>query len=135
QAASILVGRLKFRRITFENASEITAELATRSTRDRLNASKILRDHYLRFEKAFGKLLGDVLEDFEKAAKKAQRNLLGRKGEAEIETLRDESLRVSRLSDLSKAQIKQECDPRLARLRELLMPSLAAVLASDAKLD
>tara|TARA_R110002096_G_scaffold121890_1_gene263794 strand:- start:382 stop:1494 length:1113 start_codon:yes stop_codon:yes gene_type:complete len=135
QPTSTLLGRLKFGRIELAVAEQIATELRQRRTSDRLHASKILRDHYLRHQKSFVKLQDKVMGDFEKLTKKAQRDLLGRKGRAEVEVLRAESLAVSRRADLTKQQIKDDVDPRLAKLRERLQPSLASVLGKDAKLD
>ncbi|MFT7534647.1 MAG: hypothetical protein ACI85K_000596 [Hyphomicrobiaceae bacterium] len=135
QPTSTLLGRLKFGRIEIGVATEISNELKQRRTSARLHASKILRDHYLRHEKSFQKLSAKVMGNFEKLTKKAQRDLLGRKGRAEVAELRSESLAVSRRSSLTKQQIKDDVDPRVASLRALLMPSMSNVLAKDTKLD
>lgn len=135
QPTSTLLGRLKFGRIELGVATEISNELKQRRTSARLHASKILRDHYLRREKSFLKLSAKVMGDFEKLAKKAQRDLLGRKGRAEVAVLRSESLAVSRRANLTKQQIKNDVDPCVASLRELLLPSVVNVLAKDQKLE
>lgn len=135
QPTSTLIGRLKFGRIELSVAQELALELKTRRTSARLHASKILRDHYLRHEKAFAKLDAKVMGEFEKLTKKAQKDLLGKKGRAEVEALRTESLAVSRRSNLQKHHIKQEIDPRVAKLRSLLLPDLESVLKKDGKLE
>ena len=135
QPTSTLLGRLKFGRIALETAEEIAVELRQRRTKSRLYASKILRDHYVRREKAFEKLSLKVLRDFEKLTRKAQKDLLGKEGRAEVALLRKEALAVSRRSSLSKQQIKSDVDPRVAKLRERLLPSMATVLAIDPGLD
>ena len=135
QPTSTLLGRLKFGRIDLNVAAELANELRQRRTSARLHASKILRDHYRRHEKSFQKLSAKVMGDFEKFTKLAQKGLLGKHGRAEVAVLRSESLAVSRRSKLSKQQIKNDVDPRIDKLRELLLPSLTSVLARDQKLD
>ncbi|MGK0203794.1 MAG: hypothetical protein ACI9S9_002874 [Planctomycetota bacterium] len=135
QPTSTLLGRLKFGRLELAVATELVDELKQRRISARLHASKILRDHYLRHEKSFLKLSVKVMGDFEKLTKKAQKTLLGKKGRTRVDTLRTESLTVSRRSDLSKQQIKNDVDPRVANLRELLLPSVTNVLVRDKKLD
>lgn len=135
QPSAALLARLNFSRVDLDQATALSTELRNRTTGDRLLASKILRDQFLRHQKAFDKLANQVVADFEKAAHKAQRELPGKKGEQQIEQLRAQSLQVSRQADLSKAQIHDDIDPCIKQLRELLLPDLAKVLATDNKLD
>lgn len=134
-ATSSLLVRLKSPRVELADALALTTELCVRRTSDRLKASTIVRDHYIRHEKSYDKQCSKVFAQFEQAAKKAQRDLVGKQGAAEVDTLRTESLQVSRRGDLTKAQIKHDVDPRIAKLRKLLLPNLANVLSCDAKLD
>ena len=135
QPSSTLLSRLKYSRIRLEDARILADILAGRKTRDRLYASKLLQVHYGRQEKAFEKLAADVIGDVETGAKKWQLRLLGKKGKLEVDLLRVESLSVSRQRSLTKTQIRQEIDPRMDRLRGLLLPDLAGVLALDQGLD
>ncbi|MCK5944044.1 MAG: CAP domain-containing protein [Planctomycetes bacterium] len=135
QPASTLLIRLKARGIDLDQASAIVAELKTRHVRYRLQASAVLRKHYLAREKAFGKQRDKVLAAFEKLAKKAQQQLLGRDGGKRVEALRAEALAVTRGDALSKAAIKNEIDPRMQQLAELLQPSFADVLRADDRID
>jgi len=135
QPSSTLLVRLGSSRIKLEQAESIIDVLRTRKTRDRLTASKTLRAHYLRHEKGFLKVRKKALAQFEKSAKKAQRNLLGKRGEAELIELRSTSLGVSRQQGLTKAQIKKQIDPCITRLKELLLPAQVDVLKLDKKLD
>lgn len=134
QPSSTLLIRLRSTRLALDQAADLAAELKTRKIRDRLQASKILRDHYLRQQKEFDKAQAQSLLSFEKVAKKAQKNLLGKKGTAEVATLRAQSLAVSRQSSLTKAQIQESVDPCMAKLGALLRPQLADVLKLDPKL-
>ncbi|MDA7936410.1 CAP domain-containing protein [bacterium] len=135
QPSSTLLSRLKFSRIRIEDARLLAEALAGRKTRDRLYASKLLKGHYTRYAKVFDKLTADVIGAVESTAKKSQQRLLGKKGKAEVDLLRAESLAVSRQRGLTKEQIRQDVDPRMDRLRELLFPSFASVLALNPRLD
>lgn len=135
QPSSTLLSRLKFSRIRIEDARILADILARRKTRDRLYASKLLQVHYGRQAKLFEKLAEDVVGAIESSAKKSQLRLLGKKGKVEVDLLRSESLSVSRQRSLTKKQIRQEVDPRMDRLRGLLLPDLASVLAVNQKLD
>ena len=133
QPTSTLLVRLKDRSLSLERAEELTFELMTRRTRARLQANRILRDHYLRLQKAFDKAAERTLAQLEVLAQEAQAKRLGRTGLAEVERLRGESLAVSRSSGLTKAQVKAEVDPRVAQLGELLRPDLEDIVAGDKK--
>jgi hypothetical protein len=58
-----------------------------------------------------------------------------KRADEEIARLRAEALAVSQREPLEKAHVVEEVDPRLARLGELLLVDVAAVLAHDATLD
>jgi len=135
QPASTLLVRLKARGIDLEKATSIVDELKTRRTRYRLQASATLRKHYLDREKAYEKLSAKVFASFEKLAKKAQKDLLGRTGAKQVATLRAEALAVTRGSGLTKNAIKRQIDPRMQQLGELLEPTFADILRTDDKID
>ena len=135
QPSSTLLIRLRSSRIPLEQAQEITTELAAREVRVRLQASKILRTHYLRQRKDFEEDLAGCTQDIKKTVKQAQKRLLGRKGADKVEALRAQSLAVSRQSALTKSQIKQAVDPCIEELAGLLRPQLADVLEIKPKLD
>lgn len=135
QPSSTLLVRLKSRNIKLEQATALAGELQLRPSRYRIEASKALRTHFLRRQKSFDKAAARVFAQFAKLTKKAQRGLLGRKGTAKVELLREQSLSVSRQASLSKAQIKNDVDPCMKQLDELLFPKLKDVLALDAKVD
>lgn len=133
--SSTLFVLLKPRRIEFERARELVEEIATRSVRDRLRGAEIVVDQFERRQKAFDKLRGKVLDMVGKQAGEAQRDRLGRKGHAEVDELREQALAVSRTSGLTKQQIRDDIDPRVERLEQLLLPSFVDVLATEPKLD
>lgn len=135
QPASTLQIRLKARGIDLDKATAIVAELNTRGTTNRLRASATLRKHYLAREKAYDKLAAKVLATFEKHAKKAQKQLLGRDGQKRVDALRSEALAVTRGRALTKDAIKKQIDPRIKELGELLQPSFADILRADDKID
>lgn len=134
QPSSTLLVRLGSTRVKLDTAESIVEVLKTRKTRDRLTGSKTLRGHYLRKEKDYDKLRHKTMQQFEKAAKKAQKVLAGKKGAAEILELRTKALGVTRTKGLTKAMIKREIDPCISRLKELLLPGKDSVLAVDKKL-
>lgn len=82
QPSSTLLIRLRSTRIAFEQVDDFATERKTRKIRDRWRASKILRGHYLRQQKQFDKARTQSLASFEKVAKKAQKNLLGKQDTA-----------------------------------------------------
>jgi len=133
--ASSLVIQLKSRRLGLDKAAAVLAELETRQTRFRLQASAALRKQFLRRQKLYEKQAEKVFEAFARAAKSAQRDQLGRDGAARVEALRAEALAVTRGRGLTKAAIKQQIDPRLKELGELLQPAFADVLRADEDLD
>jgi hypothetical protein len=135
QPTSTLLIRIKSTRISLDQAEQFASELQRRKTRARLQASKILRDHFLRHRKAFRKLMARTSLKIEKLAAKGQKTLLGKQGSTDVEKLRTEALATSRSSNLSKQMIQSEIDPRLKELRQLLHPNLSQVLAEDEKIE
>ena len=134
QPTSTLLVRLKDRSLSYERAEELVSELMTRKVRARLQANRILRDQYLRLQKAFHKDAERTMARLEMLAQKAQAKQLGRTGQAEVERLRRESMAVSRSRGLTKKKIRSEVDPRIEQLRELLRPELEDILAADEKI-
>ena len=133
--ASSLVIQLKARRLDLDKATAVLEELKTRPTRFRIQASAALRKQFLRRQKEHEKQAAEVFASFARAAKVAQKRLLGRGGAARVDALRSEALAVTRGPGLSKAAIRQEIDPRLQELAQLLQPSFADVLRADDDLD
>ncbi|MGC6489523.1 MAG: CAP domain-containing protein [Planctomycetota bacterium] len=133
--ASSLVIQLKSRRLDLDKATAVVAELKTRPTRFRIQASTALRKQFLRRQQDYEKLASKVFDAFARAAKQAQRDLLGRDGAARVESLRAEARGVTRGPGLTKAAIKQQIDPKVKELGELLQPSFADVLRADDDLD
>lgn len=129
--ASTLLSRLAARNVSLPTAVEICAELNDRTADVRGQAVEQVRRHYVAAARSFDK----AREHMQKAARKhvpaCQRNLLGRKGAADVETLRGEALAVTRAPDLDKKRIHDEIDPRRKRLEELLLPTLEQLLTQD----
>ena len=113
---------------------DLVSELMTRKVRARLQANRILRDHYLRLQKAFDKEVERTVARLAVLAQKAQAKQLGRTGRAEVERLRGESMAVSRGRGLTKRKIRAEVDPRVEQLHGLLRPGLDDIAAGDKKI-
>lgn len=133
--ASSLVIQLKSRRLDLDKATEVLQELKTRPTRFRIQASAALRKQFLQRQKDYEKRSGKVFASFAKAAAQAQKTRLGRDGSERVAALRAEALAVTRGAGLSKDAIKQQIDPRIQQLSDLLLPSFADVLRADEDLD
>lgn len=133
--ATTLVVRLKSRQLDLDKARAIVDELRTRKTRFRIQASAALRKQYLARQKSYAKDAAKVFGRLEDAAKAAQKALLGRDGAAQVAELRSQALAVTRGRGLSKAAIRAEIDPRIARLEALLLPAFADLLRADEQLD
>ena len=133
--ASSLVIQLKSRRLDLDKATEVLQELKTRPTRFRIQASAALRKQFLQRQKDYEKRSGKVFASFAEAAAQAQKTRLGRDGSERVAALRAEALAVTRGAGLSKDAIKQQIDPRIQQLSDLLLPSFADVLRADEDLD
>jgi uncharacterized protein YkwD len=133
EASSVLLSRLRARDLSVADAAAIAGELAGRDTRTRLSASDTLRTIYAQRDKSHQRARDKLLTRIAELAAAVQKQALQKKGAARVDLLRDEVLALSRGEDLSKERIHADIDPRIAELRELLLPSADDVLAADAR--
>lgn len=129
--ATTLLSRLKAKGITPEVGAQIWADLADRPVTVRGQALEQLRKNYVAAVKEIDGDRQHLAKLVRKAVPEVQRNLLGKQGAVEVDKLRGEALAVTRRGDLEKKHIKEEIDPRRARLEELLLPGREAVFQFD----
>ncbi|MFM1871208.1 MAG: hypothetical protein RL398_630 [Planctomycetota bacterium] len=129
--ATTLLARLKVKDLSPEVGRQIWQELTDRPVAVRGQALEQLRKNYLAAVKSIDADRQHFAKLVRKAVPEVQRNLLGKHGSIEVDKLRGEALAVTRRADLEKKHIKEEIDPRRARLEELLLPNREAVFQYD----
>ncbi|MCB9887328.1 MAG: CAP domain-containing protein [Planctomycetes bacterium] len=129
--SSTMLSRLSARDLTVVDAQQLWAQLGDRAVDVRGQALELVRRHYVDSLRAFDKTRERVHKQARKLVPQCQREQLGRKGAAEVETLRGEALAVTRGPSLDKQAIHDAIDPRRQRLEELLLPSPTKLQASD----
>lgn len=131
--AGKLVTALRKPGITPEQRQQLVDELLKIEVEGPRQLAKVL---VLEVDQKLSNYLGRI----ERAATTAQRARLqsqggGRKAESEVVELRNRSMTVSRKKDLTKEQIKEICDPAVARLTELMLVQPSELIEKDAELQ
>jgi len=130
-----LVGRVGVRGIKPQHVRELLFHLADQPLAIRLQALAALQRRYASDLQDCAKEHKKLLPRFAKLVPKAQRSLLGRRGDERVAQLRSQLLAISRSPDLSTQRISSECDPLLQQLAALLLPDVEQVCREDANLQ
>lgn len=133
--SSTLLLRMSGSRTTLETAREVAYQLVERQIHVRTQLFDVLARHYGDRLRRFDQQREKLRQHLAKVVPQVQRAQCGRGGAAEIEKLRKEARDVTWGKDLTKAKIKTELDPRLERLRELVLVTPESVLAHDDELS
>lgn len=128
---STLLSRLSARNLSLADARQLWSDLEGRPVESRAQALELVRRHYVEELRAFDKARDKMQKLARKLVPQAQREQLGRKGAAEVDTLRAEALAITRGPNLEKQTIHEAIDPRRQRLFELLLPTPPQLLDRD----
>lgn len=110
---------------------ELWEQFADAGPAPRAQAFDALLRRYEADLRSWPKTRDKALQRFAKAVPKAQQACLGKRGDAKVTAARNSLLAISRGPDLTKERIHQDCDPLLAELVSLLLPTTDQVLAAD----
>jgi hypothetical protein len=130
-----LVGRIQVATTKPEHVREILQHLANQAMPVRLQALAALQRRYAADLQLCDKEHKKLLPRFAKGVPKAQRSLLGRRGDERAAQLRSQLLAISRAPDLTEERIAAEIDPLLQQLEALLLPNVEQVCQQDAALQ
>jgi hypothetical protein len=130
-----LAARVGARGVKPEHVRELLFHLADQPLALRLQALTALQRRYAADLQDCAKEHKKLLPRFAKLVPRAQRSLLGRRGDDQVAQLRNQLLAISRAPDLSKERISSECDPLLQQLQALLLPDVEQVCREDATLQ
>lgn len=130
-----LMAGLRKRGVAWHERDRLVSELLDRGSEGAKPLAKYAVDRLKKSAADWDKSAKRYQKDFAKAAEDAIQERMPRGAEEEIETLRKESLAVTRGAELTKKQIAEEIDPRVKRLRELLRITPREVLNSDEGLE
>jgi uncharacterized protein YkwD len=129
-----LIGRLRDPKLSIDEREKIQGQLLALGDDGARALQKQIEEQ---FERADKREMGREKHYFDEFARAADKLVAGRLDKAalkEVDKLRDEVNALSRIENLTKEQIHEVGDPRLKRLKELLVVAPDDVLAADAEL-
>jgi len=129
--SSTLLLRVQSSRATLETARDVSYELAERPLSVRIQLFDIIARRLALELRHFARDRQKLIGRAARVVPQLQRKQLDKGGATEVEKLRREALALTRGPDLSKQIIKSEIDPRLQRLRQLVLVRSDDVIAHD----
>src|SRR5882672_3376673 len=129
-----LVGRLRDPKLTIDEREKIQKQLLALGEDGARALQRQIEEQFERVDKREIGREKHYLDDFARAADKLVAGRLDKAALKEVDKLRDEVNALRRIENLTKEQIHEVGDPRLKRLKELLVVSPEDVVAADAEL-
>jgi len=133
-SSSALLLRMRSVNATLDTARDVGFELSDRSITVRAQFFDLLARRYKKALGEFADGRQKLHRRMQKAVPKVQRRLQRKGGAAEVDSLREQCLAITRGKGLTKKRIQEDLDPLMLRLRELTLPKPAQVVDDDEKL-